>query len=113
MRKSLIIGTRMAWHFEGGSETRVLVYSELEIVPGNTLNCQCVASNEHTPFQPGVHVCFEHAPKTLGLTLYNVIDTNRQRVGSVNCVKAANKTSVSIVQRSNNNIKHAWTYLLV
>ena len=113
MHKSLIIDTRMARHFEGGSETRVLVHSELEIVPGNTFNCQCVASNEHTPFQPGVHVCFEHAPKTLGLTLYNVSDTNRQRAGSVNCVKAANKTSVSIVQTSNNNIKHAWTYLLV
>ena len=98
MRKSLIIGAQMAWHFEGGPETKVSVYSELEIVPGNTLNCQCVASNEHTPFQPGVHVCFEHAPKTSGLTLYNVIDTSRQRVGSVNCVKAANKTSVSIVQ---------------
>ena len=79
MHKSLIIDTRMAWHFEGGSETRVLVHSELEIVPGNTFNCQCVASNEHTPFQPGVHVCFEHAPKTLGLTLYNVSDTNREQ----------------------------------
>ena len=112
-----------AWHLEGGSGTTVSVYSDLKIVPCNTLYCQRVASNEHTPFQPGVHVCFEYAPKTSELTLYNVIDTSRQRVGSVNCVKAANNTSkrlviftgkaVSIVQISSNNIKHTWTYSLV